>query len=95
MKFLLDTNICIYYMKGLFDLDLKVEDVGNENCFISKITLAELKFGVANSTNKEKNNIALTNFLEGVSIVPIYNALDLYADETNMNIFNQLIHTSK
>ena len=81
MKFLLDTNICIYYMKGLFDLDLKIEKVGNENCFISEITLAELKFGVANSNNKEKNKSALSNFLEGVSIVPIYNALDLYADE--------------
>ena len=68
-------------MKGLFDLDLKIEKVGNENCFISEITLAELKFGVANSNNKEKNKSALSNFLEGVSIVPIYNALDLYADE--------------
>ena len=81
MKFLLDTNICIYYMKGLFDLDMQIEEVGNENCFISEITLAELKFGVANSKNKEKNRSALSDFLEGVNIVPIYNALDLYADE--------------
>ena len=81
MKFLLDTNICIYYMKGLFDLDMRIEEVGNENWFISEITLAELKFGVANSKNKEKNRSALSDFLEGVNIVPIYNALDLYADE--------------
>jgi tRNA(fMet)-specific endonuclease VapC len=81
MRFLLDTNICIYYMKGLFELDLKIEEVGNENCFISEITLAELKFGVANSINKKKNGNALSDFLEGVNIVPIYSALDLYASE--------------
>jgi len=49
IKYLLDTNICIYYIKGLYDLDRKFEAVGPENCFISEITVAELKFGVENS----------------------------------------------
>ena len=56
MKYLLDTNICIYYMKGLFDLDFKIDTVGNDNCFISEITLAELKYGVANSNSKKKES---------------------------------------
>ena len=81
MKFLLDTNICIYYMKGLFDLNTKIEEVGIDNCYISEITLAELKFGVANSTHQVKNRNALNGFLEGVNVIPIFNALDLYANE--------------
>lgn len=68
-QYLLDTNICIYYIKGLHDLKSKFEDVGPENCFISEITLAELKFGVANSKAKEKNQKALDNFLSGVQIL--------------------------
>ena len=64
-QFLLDTNICIYYIKGLYDLKLKFEEVGPENCFISEITLAELKFGVANSKEKQKNQKTLDNFLVG------------------------------
>jgi tRNA(fMet)-specific endonuclease VapC len=41
-------------MKGLYDLRTKMLKAGSENCFISEITLAELKFGVENSQAKEK-----------------------------------------
>ncbi|MFZ4464648.1 MAG: type II toxin-antitoxin system VapC family toxin [Bacteroidales bacterium] len=80
-KYLIDTNICIYFIKGKFDLRTKFEQVDPQNCFISEITLAELKFGVANSENKEKNQKTLDNFLTGVKIVPIFHSLDLYAAE--------------
>jgi len=50
-------------------------------CFISEITLAELKFGVENSDKKEKNQKALDNFLNGLKILPIFHSLDLYAKE--------------
>ena len=79
--FLLDTNICIYYIKGLYDLKSKFEDVGPENCFISEISLAELKFGVAKSQAKKKNQQTLENFLSGIQILPIFPALDIYASE--------------
>ena len=81
MKYLLDTNICIYYMKGMFDLDKKIDSIGSNNCYISEITLAELKFGVANSKSKKKNKKVLDLFIDGMKIIPIYNSLDLYADE--------------
>lgn len=80
-QYLLDTNICIYFIKGLYDLKAKFEEVGPENCFISEITLAELKFGVAKSQAKQKNNIALESFLSGIQIMPIFPALDIYASE--------------
>ena len=81
MKYLLDTNICIYYMKGLFNLDKKIETIGSENCYISEISLAELKFGVENSVQKKKNKEALDSFINGIKIVPVYNSLDFYALE--------------
>jgi len=80
-QYLLGTNICIYYIKGLYELKSKFEDVGPENCFISEITLAELKFGVAKSQAKKKNQQALENFLTGIQILPIFPALDIYASE--------------
>jgi len=81
MRYLLDSNICIFYMKGLFNLDKKMEQVGENNCYISEITLAELKYGVANSESKKKNKAALDNFMKGIKIVPIFNSLDTYAKE--------------
>ena len=83
-KYLIDTNTCIYYIKGKFDLRKKFEKADPDNCFISEITLAELKFGVENSEKKEKNQKALDNFLTGVKIVPIFHSLDLYAKEKSL-----------
>lgn len=80
-QYLLDTNICIYYIKGLYNLKEKFQEVGPENCFISEITLAEMKFGAANSQKKQKNKQALENFLSSIQIVPIFQALDTYAEE--------------
>jgi tRNA(fMet)-specific endonuclease VapC len=80
-KYLIDTNTCIFFIKGNYDLKKKFEKVNLDNCFISEITLAELKFGVENSERKEKNQIALDNFVTGIKVVPIYHSLDLYAKE--------------
>ena len=65
----------------MFDLNKKFEKIVPDNCFISEITLAELKFGVENSEKKEKNQKTLDNFLTGVNIVPIFHSIDLYAKE--------------
>ncbi len=68
-------------MKGKFNLERKFDKLSIENIFISEITLAELKYGVANSEKAEKNKKALENFLTGVQILPIFHSLDLYASE--------------
>jgi tRNA(fMet)-specific endonuclease VapC len=80
-KFLLDTNICIYFLKGQFELDSKNEAAGLENCFISEITVAELKFGAENSQRKEENRKIIESFIPKFTILPIYNSLDIYARE--------------
>ena len=80
-KYLIDTNIAIFYMKGKFDLEAKFNRVTADNCYISEMTLAELKFGVEKSEKPEKNKKALNNFLTGVQILPIFHSLDLYAKE--------------
>ena len=80
-KYLIDTNIAIFYMKGKFDLEAKFDKATADNCFISEMTLAELKFGVEKSDKAEKNKKALDNFLTGVQILPIFHSLDLYAKE--------------
>lgn len=68
-------------MKGSFGLDRKFELLEPSSLFISEITLAELKFRVANSLTPERNAEALDNFLSGVQILPIFDALEIYANE--------------
>ena len=80
-RYLLDTNICIYFLKGQFNLHEKIEEVGLDNCFISEITLAELKYGVEKSVLQSKNRIILEKFQNKFTILPIFNALDIFAKE--------------
>lgn len=64
MKYLLDTNICIYLIKQKPQKVLKhfqshaIGDIG-----ISSITLAELRYGVSKSLHVEKNRQALEEFV--------------------------------
>jgi len=68
-------------MKGKFNLETRFDNATEDNCFISEMTLAELKFGVEKSENIEKNRKALDNFLTGVQVIPIFPSLDLFAKE--------------
>jgi len=64
MKFMLDTNICIYLIKQKPVKVLKhfksssIGDIG-----ISTISLAELRYGVSKSQHVEKNHQALNEFI--------------------------------
>ncbi len=80
-RYLIDTNIAIFYMKGKFGLGRKFEEQPDDTLFISEVTLAELKFGVAYSQQQQKNGAALDDFLANVEVIPISNSLDLYALE--------------
>ena len=81
MKYLLDTSTCIFYLRGKLNLDQIVREKGKENCCISEITIAELRFGAENSQDPIKSNIAVDNFLNGLTIIPIISSLRLYAKE--------------
>lgn len=80
-KYLLDTNICVYFLKGQFNLDTEIEKAGAENCYISEVTIAEFKFGAENSENKEKNRKTVGEFVSKFTIIPIFTSLDIYAKE--------------
>ena len=41
-KFLIDTDISIYYLNGLHDLKTKFSSISPEKIYISEITVAEL-----------------------------------------------------
>ena len=70
MKYLLDTDICIYIIKNRFvELINKLREVGIENVGISTITIAELEYGVANSNRPQESMARLYEFLVPFSII--------------------------
>jgi tRNA(fMet)-specific endonuclease VapC len=81
MTYLLDTNICIHFFRGRFNLLERFVKIGLENCAISEITLAELVFGAENSSNPEKNHKIIEDFSEQVAILPIFDSIYRYGKE--------------
>lgn len=69
MKYMLDTNMCIYAQKNIPQVIEKMKNNFQYGVAISSITLAELEFGVQASANVEKNTIALYKFLSIVEIL--------------------------
>lgn len=73
MKFMLDTNTCIYIIKQKPPKVLnhfKAYSVGEIG--ISSITLAELRFGVEKSQHIQKNQEALDAFILPLEIADFY-----------------------
>ena len=71
MKYMLDTNICIYAIKNKPESVLKrLKNNLDSGLCISAITLAELEHGVEKSANPEKNALALFQFLAILKVLP-------------------------
>ena len=71
MKFMLDTNICIYIIKRkppeVIDRfrQTEISQIG-----ISSITLSELQYGASKSSRPLQNRLALTQFVAPLEILP-------------------------
>jgi len=71
MKFLIDTNICIYLMnKRPPDLIGKFKEIEVGMIGISSITVSELQYGVSKSNFKKQNLTRLEEFLTPFAILP-------------------------
>lgn len=69
MKYMLDTNICIFATRNSNDNVLKkFHEHLDDELYISSITLAELMYGVEKSRKPEQNRNALLQFLTLIDI---------------------------
>ena len=80
-KYLLDTNIVIFLFRQKYLIQEKMAFVGLQNCFVSEITLAELKIGAESSADPAKNHALINLLTETVTVLPISKVLDVFASE--------------
>ncbi len=70
MKYLIDTNICIYIInKRPAAVIKKFKQFELGEIGISTITVSELQYGVAKSTYRKKNEVRLEEFLAPLEIL--------------------------
>ena len=92
MRYLLDTNICIYILKRSPERvyqhfqSQQIGDIG-----ISSITFCELQYGVSKSSKREENQLNLSKFLAPLEVLYFPSrAAPIYG-----NIRSQLEHSGK
>ena len=88
MQYLLDTNICIFFLRGKLNLDKIIREKGIENCFISELTIFELRYGAENSDNPKKSHEAVDKFIRVLTAIPIISSVKKYA-ETKVALRNK------
>jgi len=70
VKYLLDTDIIIYWMKGNRDISHKIVSEGFSNIAAADISKAELYYGAYKSLRTEENLAAITTLSERINFIP-------------------------
>lgn len=71
MKFLLDTDTCVFWLRERESVRHRLAATGLEATGISVITLAELRYGAACSARPEANHQAIGDFISGITVLGV------------------------
>lgn len=81
MKFLLDTDTCVYWLRGRHSVYARIAAAGPTEIAISVITLAELRYGAACSQQPDANQQAVDAFVSNLVILNVdSNVARVFAD---------------
>jgi tRNA(fMet)-specific endonuclease VapC len=79
IEYVLDTDTCIYWLKGEERIRKKVEKVGADSLRMTIVTLAELKYGAYYSQKVSENLDNILRFLRKVKVLPLdYDAAERF-----------------
>ena len=84
-RYLLDTCICAYILRGKYNLNERVKAIGGlNNCCISEVTIAELKYGKVYGKLKggpKYKDQHMEEFIDSINVLNIKPYFDVFADE--------------
>ncbi|WBA41329.1 PIN domain-containing protein [Hymenobacter canadensis] len=81
MPYLLDTDICIKLMRRHPNVVAHFFSAGGTACFISEITLAELRYGAEFSQRPAHHHAEANRLQQAVQVLPIDKAITTFAAE--------------
>ncbi len=70
MNYILDTDILIYFLKGVPNVVKKIQQAENKAIHTTIVTHSELLFGAYNSAHVDFNLKKISMFLNAISILP-------------------------
>ena len=81
MDYLLDTNICVYFMRGNPRVLSMFDKIGIEHIYISEMTVGELYYGAECSNQCEENCKLVESFCKEINILPLSNIWKEFAKQ--------------
>jgi tRNA(fMet)-specific endonuclease VapC len=79
--YLLDTNICIFAMRDKFGVNERLESIDPQQCFVTDVTVMELRYGAYKSERIEENLQTVNDFISNVNTIPFAVAIDAFCQE--------------
>lgn len=79
-KYLLDTCVCISMFRNEGRVRETLQRIGPKNCFISEITVAELYFGLAKASDKNRKLNDIREVQRLFRVIPAYSSFKEYGE---------------
>lgn len=71
MRFLLDTDTCVFALRGRASVRERLAAIGPEQVALSVITLAELRYGASCSARPQANHHAIDDFVSALAVLGV------------------------
>lgn len=82
-QYLLDTSICVFLFRQKFGIEEKLARLVPSQCFVSEVTVAELKYGAYKSNRTKENLDLIEHFVSEINVVTFAESIDCFAREKN------------
>lgn len=84
MQYLLDSNICIYFLRNKREVVSRLSEVGWDSCCISEYSAAELYYGAECSDRPMENIQDIIDFCSFIRVIPISGVLREFARQKSL-----------
>lgn len=71
MNWLLDTDTCVFFLRGDEKIHARITEIGRETIAISVVSLVELRYGAEYSAETMKNHQVVDQFVGGLAVLGI------------------------
>ena len=79
--YLLDTSICVFLLRGKRSVEERLNEIDEDECYITDAVVAELLFGAYYSDRDEDNLRQVEKFVAEMKVIPFHETVHTFAKE--------------
>ena len=79
--YLLDTSICVFLLRGKRSVEDRLNEIDENECYITDVVVAELLFGAYYSERVEENLRQVEEFVAEMGVIPFREIVHTFAQE--------------